>query len=134
MVRKTVVKEIVLTIGNESCTAEMLTEQAPTLCAAIEQALPIRAPATHAKLVDREIFLQLPFLIDSMENEKVSANGDIGFWNGRQTLCIFYDDMQPLGAQPTFARMTGDVEGFRRAAASTWEHPGQIITIAAKEE
>jgi hypothetical protein len=128
-----VVKEIVLTIGDESCTAELLTEQAPNLCAAIERALPIRAPLTHAKLVDREVFLQLPFLIDIMENEKVSAKGDIGFWNGRQTLCIFYDDMQPLGAQPTFARMTGNVDGFRRAAADVWEHPGQIITIMAKE-
>ena len=127
------IKEIVLTIGNESCTAEMLTEQAPTLCAAFAEALPIRAPLTHAKLVDREIFLQLPFLIDCMENEKVSANGDIGFWNGRQTLCIFYDDMQPLGAQPTFARMKGNVEGFRREAADVWDHPGKIMTITAKE-
>ena len=127
------IKEITLIIGEESCTATMLTEQAPNLCAAIEKALPITARLTHAKLVDREIFLQLPFCIDVMENDKLSANGDVGFWNGRQTLCIFYDEMKPLGTQPTFARLTGNLEGFRREAAEAWEKPGKLITIKAKE-
>jgi len=126
-------KEIIITIGDVECTAELLTEQAPRACALIEAALPITGRATHAKLVDREVFFLIPFFIDEQENPRVSEKGDIAFWNGRQTICIFYDDMKPLGATPTFARFTGNLEGFQREAVKVWEKPGTIITLKKKE-
>ncbi len=125
--------EITITIGDEVCTAELLTEQAPRLCRIIQDALPLSGMATHAKLVDREVFFPLPFFIDEQENPKISEKGDLAFWNGRQTLCIFYDDMTPLGATPTFGRITGNLEGFQREAARVWENPGTLITLKKKE-
>jgi hypothetical protein len=128
-----VVKEILIQIGEEECTVELLTEQAPRTCEIIEQALPITGLATHAKLVDREAFFPVPFYIDAEENSKVSEKGDLAFWNARQTLCIFYDDMTPLGATPTFGRITGNLAGFQREAVKVWEKPGTIITLKPKE-
>jgi hypothetical protein len=126
-------QEISVLIGDQECTVELLTEQAPRTCEIIEQGLPISGMATHAKLVDREIFFPVPFFIDEQENPRVSQKGDIAFWNARQTICIFYDDMTPLGATPTFGRITGNLEGFQREAVKVWEKPGMIITLKRKE-
>jgi hypothetical protein len=126
-------KEIIMLIGDQECTVELLTQQAPRTCEIIEKALPISGMATHAKLVDREVFFPIPFFIDEQENPRVSEKGDIAFWNARQTICIFYDDMTPLGATPTFARITGNLEGFQREAVKVWEKPGTVITLKRKE-
>jgi hypothetical protein len=134
MRRLTVLKEITILIGDEECTAELLTEEAPHTCAVIEDALPLRGVLSHAKLVDREVFFPVPFYIDEIENPQISEKGDLAFWNGRQTLCIFYDDMVPLGATPTFGRITGNLAGFQREAAKVWEKPGTPITLFAKAE
>ena len=79
------------------------------------------------------VFFPIPFFIDEQENPRVSEKGDIAFWNARQTICIFYDDMQPLGPTPTFGRITGNLEGFQREAVKVWEKPGTIITLKKKE-
>ena len=126
-------KEITILIGDEECTAQLLTEQAPRMCEIIGEALPVTGMATHAKLVDREVFFPVPFFIDEMENPKVSEKGDIAFWGARQTVCFFFDDMVPLGATPTFARITGNLEGFHREANKVWENPGTIITLKKRE-
>jgi hypothetical protein len=127
-------KEITILIGEEECTAELLTEQAPRTCEIIERALPLTGLLSHAKLVDREVFFPVPFFIDEPENPQFSQKGDLAFWNGRQTLCIFYDSMTPLGATPTFGRITGNLEGFQREAAKVWEKPGTKITLTTKAE
>jgi hypothetical protein len=121
--------KITIVIGDQECTAELLNEQAPHTCAAIERALPLKGVLSHAKLVDREVFFPVPFFIDEPENMKVSEKGDLAFWNSRQTFCIFYDDMVPLGATPTFGRITGNLEGLQREAAKVWEKAGMTITI-----
>jgi hypothetical protein len=124
-------KEITIRIGDEECTAELLWDEAPQTCAAIAAALPLRGRLTHAKLVDREVFFPVPFFIDVAENPQVSQKGDIAFWGARQTVCFFYDDMAPLGATPTFGRVTGNLAGFQREAEKVWRHPGTEITLSA---
>jgi hypothetical protein len=125
-------KEITIHIGKEECAAELLTDLAPKTCRIIESALPLTGILNHAKLVDREVFFQVPFFIDEPENVKLSEKGDLVFWNGRQALCIFFDDMVPLGPAATFGRITGNLEGLQREAAEVWEKPGKRITITAK--
>jgi hypothetical protein len=53
--------------------------------------------------------------------------------NARQTLCIFFDDMVPLGPVTTFGRITGNLGGLQREAAEVWEKPGKRITIKANQ-
>ncbi len=125
-------REIVIRIGKEECTAELLIEEAPRTCERIRAALPLTGLLSHAKLVDREVFFQVPFFIDEMENLKRSEKGDLAFWNARQTLCIFFDDMVPLGPVSTFGRVTGNLEGLQRESAEVWGTPGKRITIEAR--
>ena len=126
-------KQVTILIGNEECTAELLTDQAPKTCRIIEEALPLTGVLSHAKLVDREVFFQVPFFIDESENVKLSEKGDLAYWNARQTLCIFFDDMVPLGPITTFGKITGNLQGLQREAAGVWEEPGKRITIRAKQ-
>ncbi len=125
-------KEVTILIGAETCTAELLADLAPKTCRIIEAALPLTGLLSHAKLVDREVFFQVPFFIDEPENLRLSVKGDLAYWNARQTLCIFFDDMVPLGPVTTFGRVTGNLEGLQREAAAVWEKAGKRITIAAK--
>ncbi len=125
-------REISIRIGNEECTAELLTDLAPKTCRIIAAALPLTGILSHAKLVDREVFFQVPFFIDEPENLKLSEKGDLAYWNARQTLCIFFDDMVPLGPVTTFGQITGNLEGLQREAAEVWEKAGKRITIMAK--
>ena len=124
-------REITILIGDEVCRAELLTEEAPSICEAIQKALPLTGMLSHAKLVDREVFFPVPFFVDEQENPKLSEKGDIAFWGARQTVCFFFDDMVPLGATPTFGRITGNLAGFQREAARVWEQPGTRITLTA---
>ena len=86
-------REITILIGDEECTVELLTEEAPRICEAIENALPLKGMLSYAKLVNREVFFPVPFYIDEQENSKYSEKGDIAFWGARQTICFFFDDM-----------------------------------------
>jgi hypothetical protein len=126
-------KEITILLGDEECTAELLRDLAPKTCRVIEDALPLTGVLSHAKLVDREVFFQVPFFIDESENMKLSEKGDLAYWNARQTVCIFFDDMVPLGPITTFGRITGNLEGLQREAAEVWEEPGKRIIIRAKQ-
>jgi hypothetical protein len=65
-------REISIQIGKEECTAELLTDLAPKTCRIIEAALPLTGILNHAKLVDREVFFQVPFFIDEPENVVVT--------------------------------------------------------------
>ena len=126
-------KEITILIGNEECTAELLTDLAPKTCRIIEDVLPLNGVLSHAKLVDREVFFQVPFFIDESENVRLSEKGDLAYWNARQTLCIFFDDMIPLGPITTFGKITGNLDGLQREAAEVWEKPGRRITLRARQ-
>jgi len=126
-------KEITILIGKEESTAELLTDLAPKTCRIIEDALPLTGILSHAKLVDREVFFQVPFFIDESENVKLSEKGDLAYWNARQTVCIFFDDIVPLGPVTTFGRITGNLEGLQREAAGVWEKPGKRIIVRAKQ-
>jgi hypothetical protein len=127
-------QDITIVIGDETGTVELLTEQAPQICEAIERALPLTGVLSHAKLVDREVFFPVPFYIDAHENAKLSEKGDLAFWGARQTVCIFYDDMTPLGATPTFGRITTNLEGLQREAAKVWESPGTPVILDRREK
>lgn len=126
-------KEVSILIGKEECTAELLVKEAPTICQVLEKALPLKGVLGHGKLVDNEVYFEVPFFVDEPENLKPSRKGDLVFANIGPTVCIFYGDMVPFFPLCTFARITHNFEGFRREAAEVWEKPGKMITLKAKE-
>ncbi len=100
-------------INGKTVIAELLDKKAPNVVKAFVDALPCDTFSTHAKFAGDELIVMLPFYCDS-ENEILNVKpGDIGFYPGRQTACIFYGDTAPFGKVSVFAKI---VEGLHHLA------------------
>jgi hypothetical protein len=104
-----------LQIGGRTVTAELLKDKAPKVCAAFAAALPCESFSTHAKFAGEELIIMVPFYADA-ENEILNVKaGDIGFYPGRQTICIFYGDITPFGRVSLFAKVIDGLPACRAA-------------------
>ncbi len=93
--------------------AELLERKAPNVCRAFAAALPVKSFATHAKFAGEELIVMVPVLCEP-ENEILNVKpGDIGFYPGRQTICIFYGATRPFGRVSVFARVAGGLGRLR---------------------
>ncbi|MBN2441565.1 MAG: DUF3830 family protein [Spirochaetales bacterium] len=121
--------QLKITIGNEIVKAKFLDKEAPNVCNVIREHCPLEGKLNHAKICNNEVFFQVPFFMDEKENFKLPEVGEIGFWNVRQTICIWYDDMKPLGPTICFAKITDNIEGFQKEAEKNWEKQGTSIKL-----
>ncbi len=100
-------KKFKIQVGNRVFEAELLESAAPNICAKFRSALPVQSFCVHAKFAGRELIIMVPFFAEA-ENEVLNVKpGDIGYYPGRQTICIFYGDTTPFGKVSVFARLTG---------------------------
>lgn len=120
---------IKITIGNQVVMAKLLTDEAPETVKIIQSHLPMESRVNHSKICDNEVFFQVPFFIDKKENYTLPKIGDIGFWNIRQTICIWYDTMQPLGPTILFGKIVENLSGFKKVATETWKRQGTPIRV-----
>lgn len=98
-------------VGDTQVSAQLLEQEAPHLSQCMWENLPIEGFSVHAKFAGREIIVMVPFYAEP-ENEILNVQpGDIGYYPGRQTICIFYGDTQPFGYVSVFARV---VDGLDR--------------------
>lgn len=98
-------KRFVINVGGTRVVAELLEQEAPTLSRCIWDNLPLESFSVHAKFAGREMIVMVPFYAEA-ENEILNVQpGDIGYYPGRQTICIFYGDTQPFGYVSVFARI-----------------------------
>ena len=75
--------------------------------------MPCESFSVHAKFAGEELIVMVPFFSEP-ENEIFAVEpGDIGYYPGRQTICIFYGDTEPFGARE---RVREGHRGPRRAA------------------
>ena len=101
-------------VGEDVAGAELLDDAAPEICKAFYDALPVQGFCVHAKFAGEELILMLPFYTGA-ENEILDvAPGDIGYYPGRQTACMFYGATEPFGHVSVFARVTENLDAFRR--------------------
>lgn len=123
-------KKLKLTFQNHSFTARLLEKEAPGTVAAIEAACPFRSRLSYAKIGDREIVCQTPAFFDEVENPVNPGAGDVVFYGPRQSLCVFYDRLEPLFYVNRFAVVEPeDLPALKQAADSVWAHPGEILRV-----
>lgn len=128
-------KELIITIGDERVKAKLLWDKAPQTCALIEKHAPLEGRLNHAKVCDNEVFFQVPFFLDEKENPVWPVAGDIGYWPVRQTVCIWYGDMKPLGPTNLFAKIVPeDLPIFAEIASYVWKKQGYRIKFQVGEE
>ena len=108
-------RHITMQINGKKVVAELLDNKAPNVAAAFADSLPCKSFSTHAKFAGEELIVMMPFFCNP-ENEILNVKpGDIGFYPGRQTICIFYGDTQPFGKVSVFAKITKGLEHLKPA-------------------
>jgi hypothetical protein len=98
----------------ETIEVDLLRESAPGICAALESVLPVEGTMVHAKFAGEETIVMVPFFA-GQENGKLDVvAGDLGYYPGRQTICLFYGETQPFGEVSFFGRVSSNLEGLAR--------------------
>lgn len=108
-------RKLEVTFGPERGVIEMLEDQAPRTCAYVWDNLPVSSFGTHAKFAGCELIIMVPYYLDTDENMMESTVGDVAYYPGRQTICIWYGPAAALGKAPTFGRVVDGIESLRRA-------------------
>ena len=109
--------------GNQRVVAQLLDREAPNVARAFTDHLPCESFSVHAKFAGEELIVMVPFFSEP-ENEIFAVEpGDIGYYPGRQTICIFYGDTEPFGHVSVFAKVTEGLDvlqglGSRRSCRS----------------
>jgi hypothetical protein len=105
-------KHFGISIGGTRVVAELLEDEAPTISQQLWDCLPCESFSVHAKFAGHELIIMLPFYAGP-ENEILDVKpGDIGFYPGRQTICIFYGDTTPFGYVSVFARIVENLDAL----------------------
>jgi hypothetical protein len=108
-------KRFVINVGGTQVVAELLEGEAPAISQFMWQHLPLESFSVHAKFAGRELIVMVPFYAEP-ENEILDVRpGDIGYYPGRQTICIFYGDTQPFGFVSVFARIVDGLDDLQAA-------------------
>jgi hypothetical protein len=108
-------RKLEVTLGQECGVIEMLDDKAPRTCEYIWQNLPVTSFGTHAKFAGCELIIMVPYYLEADENPMESTIGDVAYYPGRQTICIWYGPAAALGKAPTFGRVVEGIESLRRA-------------------
>lgn len=108
-------KRFIIDVGGTQVVAELLERKAPVLSQRLWESLPVESFSVHAKFAGHEIIVMVPFYAEA-ENEILNVQpGDIAYYPGRQTICIFYGDTQPFGNVSLFARIVDKLDGLQAA-------------------
>lgn len=111
--------EVVL--GGERGVVEMLDDKAPRTCEYFWQNLPVESFCIHAKFAGSELIVMVPYYLDTDENMHESVVGDVAYYPGRQTLCMWYGPAAALGKAPTFGRIVEGLDNLARAGSTILE-------------
>lgn len=106
-------RRFILNIGGTKAIAELLEQEAPAISRHIWESLPMDSFSVHAKFAGQEMIIMVPFYAEP-ENEILDVQpGDIGYYPGRQTICIFYGVTTPFGYVSVFARVVERLDDLR---------------------
>lgn len=127
-------KQLKITIGGQVVRAKLMVETTPNFIKLLEQYVPFEGKLNHAKVCDNEVFIQAPFFKDEKENPIMPVPGDIGYFPVRQTVCIWYGPMKPLGPSTVFAKIfPEDLPKFAGVASKVWANQGTPLKLEIVE-
>lgn len=128
-------KQLKLTFGGQSFYADLLEDKTPEICSALIKAAPFQSYWFVAKICDNEVCFRAPFVCEAVENPVFNKPGDIGWFDTRQLICVWYNDMVPLGCTSKFAQFSPQENArFLPFADAMWEKPGELVTVEVVEK
>jgi hypothetical protein len=126
-------RRFILNIGEARAVAELLEQEAPEITRRFWESLPMDSFGVHAKFAGQELIVMVPFYAEP-ENEILDVRpGDIGYYPGRQTICIFYGDTTPFGYVSVFARVVERLDDLQ-ATGDHLLHEGMLPAKLEREQ
>jgi hypothetical protein len=120
-----------LVCESEVVDIDLLEEEAPRICTYLRSVLPMDGTMVHAKFAGEETIIMVPFFAEQ-ENPKLDvAAGDVGYYPGRQTICLFYGQTKPFGEVSYFARVRTNLDGLARLGRRTLERGHLAVRLEA---
>lgn len=105
----------------EAIEVDLLEDEAPGICARLRSVLPLDGTMVHAKFAGEETIVMVPFFAEQ-ENPKLDViAGDLGYYPGRQTICLFYGETRPFGEVSYFGRVRSNLDGLARCGRTLLE-------------
>jgi len=105
------VKKIIIACKDFEVEAELLERERPKTCKAIWNTLPLEA---ELEIWKEEVYFEIPVKIPHENSTPKTTAGDVSYWPEGPGFCIFFGKSQPISAVNTFARITSEVEKFRK--------------------
>ncbi len=124
-------KELKIRVGGEVAKMVLLLDEAPETCKKILASLPLRGNLIHAKIAGKEFFFKAPFFCDLENQVKEQEAGNIGYYDGANSICVFYDHVPGLGTLNLFAKITENLIGIQKEGEKGWKKQGAEIEISA---
>ena len=125
--------DIVIKVAGEEIRARLLFAEAPVTAGAIYDLLPLSGTVNHARLAGDELMFPIRTYLGAENQSKAQKAGNIAYWPDRMIIAMFYGDTGGVGLTNVFARVTDDMEAFRRAGDYVWKNQGVELRIEHRQ-
>ncbi|MBW1699241.1 MAG: DUF3830 family protein [Deltaproteobacteria bacterium] len=122
-------KELKMRVGDEVARIVLLEDEAPETCKKVLASLPLKGNLIHAKIAGKEFFFKAPFFCDPENRVQAQEAGNIGYYDGANSICVFYGAEPGIGEVNLFARITENLEGIQKEGEKGWKRQGAEIEI-----
>lgn len=130
-------KQLRLTIGDVVLHADLLYDEAPITCAAIEGVGAFESALFSANVCFGEFTFAVP-LPELLETENVRPEthaGQVSWYPDWQCVCVFTQEMEQFGPTAQFASIREeDLPAFQELAADLWHAQGATVRVEVVEE
>ena len=122
-------KELRMRVGAEIAKIALLEDEAPETCKKVLASLPLKGNLIHAKIAGKEFFFKAPFFCDPENQVQVQQAGNIGYYDGANSICVFYEAEPGIGTVNLFARIIENLSGIQKEGDRGWKKQGAEIEI-----
>ena len=122
-------KELRMRVGAEIAKIALLEDEAPETCKKVLASLPLKGNLIHAKIAGKEFFFKAPFFCDPENQVQAQQAGNIGYYDGANSICVFYEAEPGIGTVNLFARIIENLSGIQKEGDRGWKKQGAEIEI-----
>ena len=83
----------------------------------------------HVWIAGKEFFFKAPFFCDPENQVQAQQAGNIGYYDGANSICVFYQAEPGIGTVNLFARIIENLSGIQKEGEKGWKKQGAEIEI-----
>jgi len=127
-------RKLQVEVGGEKAVIELFWDKAPNICKGVWSVLPLESYAFHGKVVDNEYMIPLPIFLERENMVAERHPGDVGWWDARGVMNIWYGEATVLGPTGIFGKVVKNLEGLQREGRKLTVKQGGTVKLSKLEE